>query len=334
MVIALAAAILAAALAAFAERRHARRTARVARLAFGPTGAPARWARAAPALRVAGMALAAFGAVLLARWDPLAREPVPNPRAARQLLVVLDVSPSMNLADAGPTIPRRMRGVWAGTVLRGILDRLDMADTRVTLVAFYTKAAVMLRNSDDKELVSGLMDGLPLYTAFKAGETDMQAGLDAAFDLARPWARGSTTLVVISDGDLTKPVSPARIPASIADAIVIGVGDPNRPTVIAGHASRQDAWTLKALAGRLSGTYHDGNARHLPTDLLDRLSSIAPRTATDAGEREFGLAALAAGACVLGLLAPALARFGAPDAWHARARGRPARALGAEGRLA
>jgi hypothetical protein len=138
----------------------------------------------------------------------------------------------------------------------------------------------MLRSSDDKDLVAGLMDGLPLYTAFKPGETDLQSALDEAFAIARPWARGSTTLVVISDGDLSKPVNPGRRPASIADAIVIGVGDPGRPTVLAGHASRQDAWTLKALAGRLDGMYHDGNVRHLPSDVLGRLTSIAPRTAS------------------------------------------------------
>lgn len=334
MVIAIATGLAAATVAAFAERRHAARVARVARLAFGPAGAPASWARAAPAVRIAGMALAAFGAVTLLRWDPLANEAEPNPRAARQLLVALDVSPSMNLEDAGPTVPRQMRGVWAGKVLRGILDRLDMADTRVTLVAFYTKAAVMLRTSDDKELVAGLMDGLPLYTAFKPGETDLQAGLDEAFEIARPWARGSATLVVISDGDLTKPGNPARVPASIADAIVIGVGDPNRPTVIAGHASRQDAWTLKSLAGRLGGTYHDGNVRHLPGELLDRLTSIAPRTASGIGERELGLATLALGASMLGLLVPALIRFGAPGAWHARPGARRADQTPEGGRLA
>lgn len=318
MVIALATGLAAALVAAFAERRHARRVSRVARMAFGPGGTPARWAHAAPALRVTGMALAAFGAATLLRLDPLANPPTPNPRAARQLLVVLDVSPSMNLEDAGPTVPKRMRGAWAGTVLRGILDRLDMADTRVSVVAFYTKAAVMVRSSDDKDLVAGLMDGLPLYTAFASGETDMQAGLDEAFAMARPWARDSATLVVISDGDLAKPVNPVRVPASIADSIVIGVGDPNRPTVIAGHASRQDAWMLKRLAGKLEGTYHDGNVRHLPGDVLDRLASIAPRTASGIGERELGIVTLAAGASMLGLLVPALIRFGAPGAWHVR----------------
>ncbi|MFM2164679.1 MAG: hypothetical protein RL325_1116, partial [Planctomycetota bacterium] len=154
MVTALAAGILAALVALVAEHRHARRTARVARLAFGPTGRPAAWARLAPAARIAGLALAAFGAMLLLQHDPIEAETEPDPRASRQLLVVLDVSPSMNITDAGPGVEKMMRGVWAGRVLRGILDRLDMKDTRVSMIAFYTKAIPMLRDSTDKNVLA------------------------------------------------------------------------------------------------------------------------------------------------------------------------------------
>lgn len=305
-------ALAVAAASAIAEWLHARRVARIARLAFGPSGRPAAWARLAPALRVLAMGLATFGAWLLLRHDPIEVAVEPNPRAARQLLVVLDVSPSMNLSDAGPATPRIMRGVRAGEVLRGILDRLDMQDTRVSLIACYSDAVPMLRDSTDKELVSGLMDGLPLYTAFKPGETDLQAGIDEAFAMAKGWARRSTTLVVISDGDLSKPVNPGPRPASIADVLVIGVGDPNRATDIAGHASRQDAWTLKSLAARLDGRYHDGNARHLPREVLDSLTMISPRVSDALGLREIGLASLATGATLLAFLGPMLQWFGVP----------------------
>ena len=311
-------ALAVAAASALAEWLHGRRVARIARLAFGPSGRPAAWARLAPAIRVLAMGLATLGAWLCLRHDPVEVAVEPSPRAAQQLLVVLDVSPSMNLADAGPASPRDsrnsriMRGVRAGEVLRGILDRLDMQDTRVSLIACYSDAVPMLRDSTDKDLVSGLMDGLPLYTAFKPGETDLQAGIDEAFAMAKGWARRSTTLVVISDGDLSKPVNPGPRPASIADALVIGVGDPNRATDIAGHASRQDAWTLKSLAARLDGRYHDGNARHLPREVLDSLTMISPRVSDALGLREIGLASLAAGATLLAFLGPLLQWFGVP----------------------
>ena len=316
MMSALLAGLAALVVAAIAEHRHAARVARVARLAFGPTGAPTPWARLAPAARIAGLALAVFGATVLLLHDPIETEVEPDPRASRQLLVVLDVSPSMNLADAGPGNEKEMRGVWAGKVLRGILDRLDMKDTRVSMVAFYSKAIPMLRDSTDKNVLANLMDGLPLYTAFRAGETDMQAGIELAYSMAKGWARRSTTLVVISDGDLSKPVSVPARPASIADTIVIGVGDPNRATMIAGHASRQDAWTLKSLAGKLDGHYHDGNTRHLPREIIERLTMVAPRVSDAIGLREAGLVALGVGCALTGLVGPLLILFGTPAAYR------------------
>ncbi len=315
MVTALLAACAALVVAAIAEHRHAARVARVARLAFGPDGRPAAWARLAPAARIAGLALATFGATVLFLHDPIETEVEPDPRAARQLLVVLDVSPSMNLSDAGPGNEKVMRGVWAGKVLQGILDRLDMKDTRVSMVAFYSKAIPMLQDSTDKNVLANLMDGLPLYTAFRAGETDMQAGIELAYQMAKGWARKSTTLVVISDGDLSKPVSVPARPASIADTIVIGVGDPNRATTLAGHASRQDAWTLKSLAGKLDGYYHDGNSRHLPREIIEKLTMIAPRVADGIGLREAGLLSLGVGCALVGLVGPLLILFGAPRAY-------------------
>jgi Ca-activated chloride channel family protein len=333
LLVALAAATAAAILATLGEWRHARRIARVARLAFGAEGRPAAWTAVVPIARVAGLALAAFGATLLLLHDPIESDDAPDPRASRQVLVVLDASPSMNIADAGPSAEKEMRGVWAGKVLRGILDRLDMKDTRISLVAFYTKALPVLRDTTDKNIVSELMDGLPLYTAFVPGETDMQAGLDAAFAMAKGWAHGSTTLVVISDGDLAKPVAPRDMPASIADALVIGVGDPVRPTILAGHASKQDAWMLKALAGKLGGHYHDGNARHLPREIVERLASIAPRVGDSVSLRELGLATLGAGAALTALIGPALLLLGrrAHVRTAARPRGGTAASSGAPG---
>jgi Ca-activated chloride channel family protein len=318
--IALLAAVAALLLATFGEWMHAKRTARIARLAFGEAGRPARWTVIAPFVRVLGLTLTAFGAAILFQFDPIESDDTPNPRASRQLLVVLDVSPSMNLKDSGPDTEKIMRGVWAGKVLQGILDRIDMKDTRISLIAFYTKALPMLQDTTDKNLLPNLMDGLPLYTAFKSGDTDMQSGIDAAFAMAKGWARGSTTLVVISDGDLTKTVNPGPRPASIADVIVIGVGDPVRGIVLSGHNSRQDAWVLKTLAGRLDGYYHDGNTKHLPSEIIDQLTMIAPRVGDVLSLREAGLVALAFGCAALGLIGPLLLWFGTPRGYAAALR--------------
>ena len=84
--IALLAALSTAIIATLAEWRHARRVARVARLAFGPGGAPAWWAHAAPVVRVIGLSAAVWGAIILAHWDPVETDVKPSPRASRQLL--------------------------------------------------------------------------------------------------------------------------------------------------------------------------------------------------------------------------------------------------------
>ncbi|MBL8760955.1 MAG: VWA domain-containing protein [Phycisphaerae bacterium] len=315
MVIATILAAMALGVAALGEWLHARRVARVARLAFGPGGRAAAWARVAPAARCVGMALAAWGAVLLMRYDPVAVEVTPSARASRQLLIVLDASPSMNLKDAGPGPEKMTRMQWAGRVVQGILDRLDMKDTRITMVAFYSSAVPLLQDTTDKNLISSVMGGVPLYTAFRAGETDMSAGILKAFELSRGWARGSTTLVVVSDGDLSAAPAVPKAPASIADAIVIGVGDPDRATEINGHSSRQDEWALRQVAAKLSAYFHQGNTKHLPTEVVETLASLAPRVSKLMSEREAGLAAVGVGAGIVGLIGPLLRAFGVPRSY-------------------
>jgi Ca-activated chloride channel family protein len=128
--------------------------------------------------------------------------------------------------------------------------------------------------------------------------------------VARPWPRRSATLVVVSDGDAKETLGAVTLPPSIADTIVIGVGDPAKATLVSGHSSKQEAWSLKQLAARLNGYYHEGNRLHLPTEVLRRLAMISPNAGEGAGLREAALAALGAGAGVAGLLTPALLAFG------------------------
>jgi Ca-activated chloride channel family protein len=112
--------------------------------------------------------------------------------------------------------------------------------------------------------------------------------------------------VVISDGDVSGSPSPIAVPASIANTIVIGVGDPNKATLIAGHSSRQDGWSLKQMAARLGGIYHEGNRMHLPSGILDSLAMVSPRVSDVIGLREAGLIAIGIGAGCIGLIGPAL----------------------------
>ena len=102
----------------------------------------------------------------------------------------------------------------------------------------------------------------------------------------------------------------SSLPASIADTIVIGVGDPARASLVSGHSSRQDAWTLKQVAAKFGGIYHDGNRMHLPSSVLDALTMLSPRDGMDLGLREVALIATALGATLVAGIGPLLAAFG------------------------
>lgn len=310
-----------AAVAIAAERLHARRVHRVARLAFGEQARPALWARIAPTVRVLGVLLTSWGALALYSYDPVENFGRPTRQASKQLLICLDVSPSMMLKDSGPGADKVSRGQWAGKVAQGILDRLDTETTRVTLYGFYTSALPIVKETFDKEVISNALDGLPMYVAFEPGPTDVRKGVSKALEAAKVWPSRSAMLVVLSDGDSSGSTAPVNLPDSIADVIVIGVGDPYRSTMINGHGSRQDADSLKNLAAQLKGLYHNGNEKHLPSSILDNLSLTSPRSGSGIGLREAAITSLIAGSAMIAFIGPLLVLFGRPRSFR-RARGR------------
>jgi Ca-activated chloride channel homolog len=91
----------------------------------------------------------------------------------------------------------------------------------------------------------------------------------------------------------------------------VGVGDPRQGSFIDGRMSRQDVSTLRQIAARLGGFYHDGNEKHLSSVLLSELTVI-PRKSTfeQLTRREYALLACGLGATVLALLPVFLHRFG------------------------
>ena len=319
-------------LAALAEWLHARRCRRVARLAFGPGGQAHEWTRIAPALRVAACGALAWGFVTLLLVGPhAARSDLIPEGGFRHLVLALDVSPSMQLEDAGPDgkQPRTQR---AGEVLMSLLNRIATDQTRISIVAFYTDAKPVVVDTFDLEVVKNALNDLPLDLAFDVGKTKLLEGVRAAAELAKPWQPDSATLVVVSDGDTIPDTGLPELPRSIQRTLVVGVGDPRAGRFIDGHQSRQDFSTLRQLAGRLRGEYFDANEKHLPSTLLAALSKSLPlRDTHERGRRELALAAVGLGGFILAGLPLALALWGC--AWQAgisfqRARAVPARTSG------
>jgi Ca-activated chloride channel family protein len=67
--------------------------------------------------------------------------------------------------------------------------------------------------------------------------------------------------------------------------------------------SRQDASTLRQLAARLGGAYHDGNQKHIGSELLAQLTVVPRKTGfAQLTRREYALIACGSGAIVLAIL--------------------------------
>jgi Ca-activated chloride channel family protein len=301
----LAAAVVLVALAT--EALHLRRTRRVALLAFGPRGRPAAWALFAPLVRVAGLGGAAWGLATLLLLAPQIHKTVEVTDAElKHLVLVLDVSPSMRLEDAGQD-GKKARGKRAAELLQSFFERVPMDLYRTSVVAVYTEAKPVVIDTSDLEVVHNILTELPMHHAFTAGSTNLFSGIDEAAKIAKPWRPGSTTVVVISDGDTVPATGMPKMPAAVAHVLVVGVGDPRAGKFIDGRHSRQDMSTLRQIATRLGGVYHNGNDKHLPTDVIRQVTLGSARSVwTRLTRREYALIASGVGATLLALLPVAL----------------------------
>jgi Ca-activated chloride channel family protein len=317
-----------------AEALHAARSRRIGYLAFGPHGRPRAWVKAVAPLRAIGMAAVCWGLLLL--WQIAGAQGFAMPRAdssaeaARHVVIALDVSPSMQLTDAGPH-GQQTREERARQVLRSILDRLDMQRSRVSVVAFFSEARPVVIDTFDPEVVANILGDLPLEHAFSAGKTNMYAGVRLAGEIGKKWRTKSALLILASDGDTLPAEQPPALPESFSTALIVGIGNPHRGIYIDEHSSRQDDRALKRLASQLSGTYYDANTKHLPTDAVSAMAVALPTGgAVPLEMRDVALAAVAVGAALLALLPAALKVAG--KSWSP-ARARPVPTLGRQGQL-
>jgi Ca-activated chloride channel family protein len=298
-------------LALLAEYLHARKTRRIAPLAFGPTRRPRAWTTLTPILRAAGLTLIIWGLVTLYLIDPKPRQAKTiADKDMKRLLIVLDVSPSMDITDAGPTLSQT-RGKRAAELLQSILGRIILEQTRVTIIAVYNGALPVVIDTKDYTVIKNILNDLPLAHAFDFGKTKLLEGIREATNTAKPWREKSTTLIVVSDGDTVPDAGMPELPRSIVKTLVIGVGDSRTGKFIDGHTSRQDSSTLRQIATRLRGVYHDGNEKHLPSETITDLAEAVPMsTDQKIGRRELALASVTLGGMMIAAVPIALALFG------------------------
>lgn len=299
-------------LMALAEWRHARRVHSIRFLAFGPRGKPAAWTRSVPFIRAVSMTAVTWGLASLL-WTVEARthnrDSIPE-QDIRHLVLIVDVSPSMGLLDAGSAgkLTRRQR---ASEIVESVFNRISLRQFRITFIAVYSDAKPLLEDSSDHEVVRHMLESMPMWHAFKSGKTNLMSGIELAAKMARPWNPGSASILLLTDGDTVPATGMPQLPASVRDFLVIGVGDPANGKFIDGHLSRQDANTLRQVSNRLRGHYHNGNEKQIPSRLVDMLSTLNADNEDGAWTKhEWALLAIFAGSSGLALLPLALHYFG------------------------
>lgn len=300
----------AVALGVLAEWLHARRVTRLGRLAFGPDAKARFWTVLAPPLFVAAFGGAVWSLVILLAFEGASRMHDRSAAATRQLMVMLDVSPSMEIKDAGAggTQSRRNR---AAVLLKSVMERANSDQTKISMACFYSDAMLLCKECSDRELIWNFADNLPLHIAFKPGKTSLLKSLNTAGGFVKDFPRKSVTFLVLTDGDSVAASGLNLLPSAVADFLIVGVGSSSRGTFLDSHQSRQDGAGLTQLARRLGGNYFDGNSKQIPSGLLRQL--IAPDTRADTFQvnlRTFACGLLAVCTAILCLLPLLLEWFG------------------------
>ncbi len=299
-------------LGAAAEVIHYRRALRLAPLAFGPRSGGRVLAAVTPVFRVLALGATAWGLTVLFLLAPKSHKAGEIKESEfRHLVLVLDVSRSMEVEDAGPDGKQKRSG-RAADLIQSFFGRVLAEKYKTTVVAVASEAKPVVLDTTDREVVRNILTDLPMRHAFKPGETNMFAGLEEAARIAKPWPPGSAIMMVVTDGDTVPATGMPKMPVSFGNNVVlVGVGNPVVGKSLGGHTTRQDASTLRQVANRLNGVYHDGNEKHLTTELISRIDERA--RSKDTGKwtaREYALLCVGAGTAVLALLPAVLTLVG------------------------
>ncbi|MCR9244724.1 MAG: VWA domain-containing protein [bacterium] len=311
MVMPLALAGVAALLVLIGEVLQWNRMHRHANLLFGFGGRPRGWVRLVPLLRTLLAGGLAWSLTTLMLVEPVVHQSDEIPEEEwRHLVLVLDVSPSMMLRDAGPA-GKQSRRERAKELVDSLFERVPIGKFKISVVATFNGAKPVVQDTKDIELVRHIMGALEMRYAFKKGKTRLFDGIAEAVKLGRHWRAKSALLVIVTDGDTVPATGMPELPPSFGGSLVIGVGDHIHGKFIAGHQSRQDTSTLRQVAIRMGGEFHNGNRRHVPSDVLAAAAADSRKPLIERLTlREYAMIVLVVCSVLLALLPLLLHYFG------------------------
>lgn len=222
-----------------------------------------------------GASLAIWALILLALADPQrVGAPVEQTLAARDLILAIDISGSMDTRDfPGPDGARVQRLEAVRDVVAEFVEGRD--GDRVALIVFGTKAYLQAPLTEDLDTITALL------ARTEPGMAGPHTALGDAIGLAIRTFESSDIedrlLILLSDGADTgsrmSPINAAEIAAGEGVAILtIAVGDPE-----ASGEARVDVATLKEIASRSGGAYFFAADSDALVGIYDRIDEIAPR---------------------------------------------------------
>lgn len=220
-------------------------------------------------------AIACWCLVVLALAQPeRVGAPVEITKAARDLVLAIDISGSMDARDfMTPDGEREQRLAAVRDVVREFVA--GRQGDRVALIVFGTRAYVQAPLTEDLDTIVDLLDRT------EVGMAGPHTALGDAIGLAIRTFEASDIeqrlLILLSDGSDTasrmSPVNAAEI-ARDQDVVIftIGVGDPD-----ARGEERVDLETLREIAGRTRGEFFFAADESALGRVYERIDELAPR---------------------------------------------------------
>lgn len=220
-------------------------------------------------------AIAGWILVVLALAQPQrVSAPVERIKAARDVVLAIDISGSMDIRDYEDAGGQRLQRLEA--VKRVVTEFVaGRAGDRIGLIVFGTKAYVQAPLTEDLETVRDLLDRTAVGMAGPNTAIGDAIGLAIrSFDVSQIEQR---LLILLSDGADTgsamSPVNAAEIAASKGvEIFTIGVGDPS-----ASGENRADLAALEDIARRTGGAYFYAADATALAEVYRRINSLAPR---------------------------------------------------------
>ncbi len=304
-------AISVAILASIAEWLHFGRSRRVLHLAFADPRSAAVWMACAGLLRV--LAVTLIATTIPALWSSStvivnSAGAIAKEAELDRLIIILDCSKSMNIRDAGPD-GKETRATRARNVIFNIYKEIGRVPS-TTIFAFSDSAVPIVYDAKRWDVIQSVIRKASYSDAFDKENTSVESAIQTAFFCTRDWIEGSTTVLLITDGDSPVYSQDYEIPTSVRNFLVLGVGsvDGRAAGRQLSQQSRQEKEKLASLAAIADGEYFDANEQEIELADKYRFFPAPPEAIPSQTEVSSSLAMFGVG-CVILVALPLLLRL-------------------------